>query len=44
MISKHNVHPTIIESLDVSQLVAGEYIVKVYNAKIKNEQKIVIER
>ncbi|MFM2048702.1 MAG: hypothetical protein RI955_1250, partial [Bacteroidota bacterium] len=39
MISKNNVHPTIIESLDVSQLVAGEYIVKVYNNRIKNEQK-----
>jgi hypothetical protein len=44
VLSRNNVHPTIIESLDVSQLVAGEYIVKVYNNRIKNEQKIVIER
>ena len=44
IISKNNVHPTITESLDVSQVANGNYILKVFNSDFNTQQKVIIER
>ncbi len=42
IISRTNVHPTITESLDVSQVAAGNYVLKIFNTQFSSTKKITI--
>jgi hypothetical protein len=42
IISRNNVHPTITESLDVSQVAAGNYVLKIFNSQFTSTKKITI--
>ncbi len=39
---KTNVHPTIVESMDIRALAPGTYVLKAYNADFSTQQKVVI--
>ena len=40
IISRNNVHPAITESLDVSQVAAGNYVLKIFNSQFSSTKKI----
>jgi hypothetical protein len=40
--SRSNVHPTITESLDVRQVAAGNYVLKIFNSQFSSTKKITI--
>ena len=42
IISRNNVHPAITESLDVSQVAAGNYVLKIFNSQFSSTKKITI--